>query len=89
MSDDEAIKTHRADPGLWTVIGLPLSSLRAHALAEALSAYEARCIEVKKALDLSDGGAAYKRAQELKHAEWSKVFSVVEHCLAHIAVHAR
>jgi len=69
---------------------LPINAERGVQLAEALNAYAKRCVAVKQALEVTgDGGQAYRDAQNMKHAEWSRVFSVMESILAHIAVHAK
>lgn len=69
---------------------IPVSAARAKDLADVLNDYAKRCVAVKKALDVTgDGGQAYRDAQNMKHTEWSRVFSVMESILAHIAVNAK
>ena len=89
MSDDPATRpTVPKPPKLHTVIGLPLSSARAHQLATALDDYAQRCIDVKKALVALDDGVAYREARKRKHAQYNEVLRVVDNVLAHIGVHA-
>lgn len=76
---------------LGSGLDLPISPARAKQLAEALSDYEKRCVEVKRALqdNHDDGGAAYRLARERKHAQFNQVLAMAEHVMAYIGVHAR